>query len=369
METGSARPLTANGIHKLPRLIVAEGHERVARARIARRAGSFPELARDLDGLETRPANFAGLEFVPLAGDEPERALTAIDLHVVETAPAFVATARELAAFQNARRTVLEVGEQGDPIIKIVWLATAQRMPLLQVCDESFHRADQQMGEINPVTEHVAEFARAGKLLDLSPTDAARAPVLQSARAEVIGHTEITALHEVRQITHGWNEAVGERGHVTNPGPVGGVGHRFGVRVIQRERLLTQNMFALRDGGQRDGRVGEIRRGNDDGVNIIPFHDVFVARGSDGNTGLLLRPPEGCGIGIAECDDLHIWAQGETGQMILQRDPAATNDGKVECCWARHGEVNNAVERGEGKPVASTGWSRLRLGRGLCQFG
>src|SRR6478609_1814889 len=119
----------------------------------------FPKLLWNFDGFQAQPAHFASLEFVPLTSDEHERLFAAVDLHGIETAPAFVAPARKLAAFQHTRCAVLKVGENGDPIIEIVRLAAANGMPLLQVCDESLHRADEQMREINPVTEHVAKFA------------------------------------------------------------------------------------------------------------------------------------------------------------------------------------------------------------------
>lgn len=113
-----------------------------------------------------------------MAGDENKRAFAPVDLHVIETAPAFIATACEFAALQHAGRTVLKIREDADPIVEVVRLAAAHGMPLLQVRHEPLHRADEEMRKINAMTQHVAEFARAGELLDLAPTDAARAPVL-----------------------------------------------------------------------------------------------------------------------------------------------------------------------------------------------
>ena len=102
VEAGGAGPLAADGVHEFPGLVVAERHQRIALRRIARGAGPGPELARHFDRLQARAAGLAGLELVPLAGDEDERALAAVDLHGIEAAPAFVAAAGQLAAFQHA---------------------------------------------------------------------------------------------------------------------------------------------------------------------------------------------------------------------------------------------------------------------------
>src|SRR2546421_5343428 len=65
-----ARPLVADGVDKFVRLVVTKGYQWIALARVARRAGHFPEFFRNRDGFESRTAGFAGLQFVPLAGDE-----------------------------------------------------------------------------------------------------------------------------------------------------------------------------------------------------------------------------------------------------------------------------------------------------------
>src|SRR5689334_15561735 len=101
MEAGTAGPLVANGIDELPGLIVAKGHQRIAFAGIARRAGPFPELLGNGDCLQAGTARFASLQLVPFTGDKDERAFTAINLDVIETAPAFVAAAGQFAALEH----------------------------------------------------------------------------------------------------------------------------------------------------------------------------------------------------------------------------------------------------------------------------
>ena len=58
-----------------------------------------------------------------------------------------------------------------------------------------------------------------------------------------------------------------------------------------------------------------------------PFADHA---GDDGDAGLRSGAFEGAGIGVAERGDFHVRAKGQPGQMILQRDAAAADDGKVD---------------------------------------
>lgn len=146
----------------------------------------------------------------------------------------------------------------------------------------------------------------------------------------MIGLPQIAALHEMRQVTHRRDEPIGESAHVPRVGAFGGVGHGLRVGVIQRERFLAENMFAVRDGVQRDLRVGEIRRGDDDSVDVFALHDVLVTRGGDRDAGLLPGAFERGGVGIAKRGDFHVRTQGEPRQMILQRDAAATDDGDID---------------------------------------
>ena len=102
-------------------------------------------------------------------------------------------------------------------------------------------------------------------------------------------------------------------------------------------------------------RVNKIRRGDDDGVNIVAADDFLVAGRGGGDAGLLPGAFERGGIRVAERDDLGVRAKGESGEMVLQRDAAATDDGEVELL---HLSGQNLMSgeyvgpRGKGKPVA-----------------
>ena len=85
----------------------------------------------------------------------------------------------------------------------------------------------------------------------------------------------------MREVTHRRHEPIGERRHVPHAGAVRGLGHGLGVGGIQGERLFAKHVFAVGDGVQRDGRMGEVRRGDDHGVNVVAPHDVLVPGGGD----------------------------------------------------------------------------------------
>src|SRR5690242_14201723 len=104
-------------------------------------------------------------------------------------------------------------------------------------------------------------------------------------------------------------------------------------------------MFAVGDGIESDGGVREVWRGDDDGVNVFAFHDVFVAGGSNGCTGLLTGAFKSGSVRIAQGDNLHVRAQGETGQMILQCNAATADNGDVERLRWLHGPKSMATLR------------------------
>jgi hypothetical protein len=134
----------------------------------------------------------------------------------------------------------------------------------------------------------------------------------------------------VGEVAHGGYEAVGEGRHVAHVRAVGFSGHLQGVGRVEGERFFRQHMFAVADGFQRDGSMCEIGCGDDDGLDIVPLDDVFVARGGDRNAGLLAGAFQGGGIGIAERRYFDIRAQGESGEVVLQSDSAASDDGNAE---------------------------------------
>jgi hypothetical protein len=88
-------------------------------------------------------------------------------------------------------------------------------------------------------------------------------------------------------------------------------------------------MLAGRNGSESDGWMSEVRRGDDDGVNVVALYDFIVIDRPNGYASLLLRPIQALCVGIAKGSDFDLRAQGQSRQMILQRDPATANDGNA----------------------------------------
>lgn len=103
----------------------------------------------------------------------------------------------------------------------------------------------------------------------------------------MIGLAEITLSDEVRQVPHRWNEPVGKGRHVADTGASGCIGHQSGVGNAQRERLFTQDMLAMLEGGQSHGKVGVVGCGDDDRMDIVARYDVGKVCGNNRCTSLL----------------------------------------------------------------------------------
>ena len=151
--------------------------------------------------------------------------------------------------------------------------------------------------------------------------------------------SEVTALHEVRQITHCRHEAIRERCHVAHARFVRRLGHLFRFGIIHCQRFFTEDVFARCDGGQPDGPVQEVGRGDDDRLHVVALHHLFVFRRGDFDASLLTRALQ-CGrISIAERDDFRFGTQRKARKMILQRDAAAADDGDADLLHEREGRV------------------------------
>ena len=89
-------------------------------------------------------------------------------------------------------------------------------------------------------------------------------------------------------------------------------------------------MFTRGNSRQRDGRVREIRRGDDDRLHVVPLHDLFISRRGDVDASSAARPLQCPGVAVAERNDSGFGTQLEAREMILQRDAAATDDGNAD---------------------------------------
>src|SRR6266542_618488 len=326
MEAGAAGALAADGVDELPRLIVAEGDQGVALLRVSWRPGPAPEFFGNGDRFQAGAASRAGLQLVPLPCDEDERTLAAVEFHIIEAPPAFVAARGELAALEYAGGVALKLSQDCDPILQVARCPLPVVVPNPGVRHEAFDWPYQEMGEVDAMAEHVAQFASPGQLPDLAPSQLTRSPILESAGTVMVRLAQIAALEEMGEITHRRHETVGEGRHVPHAGFVGGFGDLFRLHPVHGDGLFTEHMLAGRNGGQRNRGVGKVGRRDDDGMDVFPTHDLLVLGRSDLHPGLLSGPLERRWIAVAECDHPGVRAQRQTREMILQSHAAAADD-------------------------------------------
>ncbi len=102
---------------------------------------------------------------------------------------------------------------------------------------------------------------------------------------------------------------------------------------IHGDRLFHHHMLARRDRVQRDRRVIDIRRRDQHRLHVVSFDDFTMIRAGDRDAGRLLGLFQHRRIGIAQRDDFGIGTERESGQMVGQGDPAASDDGYAEHGW------------------------------------
>src|SRR5205823_6559920 len=110
--------------------------------------------------------------------------------------------------------------------------------------------------------------------------------------------------------------------------------------------------FARRDRRQSDGRVQEIRRGNDHRVHLVALRDLFIFGRGDFDARLLARLLQRGRVAIAERDDSGFRTQGEAGKMVLQRDAAAADDGDADWFHEREPRVCRSIRKTQAPPLA-----------------
>ena len=146
----------------------------------------------------------------------------------------------------------------------------------------------------------------------------------------MVGHAKVATLHKVYQVTHGRHESVGKRRHVSDICAFGCICHlnRFGM--VHRQRFLAQNVLPFRDSLERNLRMYAVWGGDDNRMDIVAFQNVFVVTRHDGSAGLNASTLQSRSIGIANSGNPDSATKRQTGQMVLQRDSAAANDGEVD---------------------------------------
>ena len=219
------------------------------------------------------------------------------------------------------------------------------------------------MRVVEPVRKHVAQFARAGHVAELPPADAAVAPVLQTAGADVIRLTDIAVLDEVFHVAHRRHKAIGERGHVADVVLAGATEHVERLLPVHAKRFFAEDVLAVFGGGNRHRRVGEVRRGDDDGVNVVALNEFVVILRVHRCTGLLDGALKHLGAIVAQPHQPCVRTEFQSRKMILQRNAAAADDSYSNGCHVKQALGQAAALATEITPAWSSGrcfWTTSR---------
>ena len=115
-------------------------------------------------------------------------------------------------------------------------------------------------------------------------------------------------------------------------GVLGGAVHVDGVRVVQREGFFAQDMLLRGDRITNDARVKEIRRGDDDRVDIRMCDRVVVVEKRGADAGRLRGFGEHARIAVADRNHLRLRRKRQAGKVIRQGDRPAPIMATPTCC-------------------------------------
>ena len=221
-------------LEEAPGLVVAEDLQRIAGARVARRAGLDQEALGHRDALEAA-ALAAHLHAVRIAEAIAGAGAGAVDFAEVVAGGAVAAAAGDLRALEAGGGALPERADAGDPVVDVGRVRRAGGVDARVV--DAVHqradlreRADQVVPVVEAMREHVAELAGAGFRLQLAPRQIATAPILEALCTEMHRIAQRAARHQVPQVPHRRHEAIRERRHVDDAGRLGRVAASRGPR-------------------------------------------------------------------------------------------------------------------------------------------
>ena len=129
--------------------------------------------------------------------------------------------------------------------------------------------------------------------------------------------------------------------------------HFEAFRIIHGDRFFAKDMFARCNRRQRDGRMEKVRRGDDDGLTSGRAKQFLEIREKRDNSGLRAGLLQHGRVGVAQRRQFGLRAERQSRQMILQNNPAATNDADANVVHATN------KMRGNGKKPSA---KRIKYG-------
>ena len=161
----------------------------------------------------------------------------------------------------------------------------------------------------------------------LPPAPTRLGPIEKPLAAKVPQLAERPALGQMPHVPHRRGEAIRERRHVDDFRVAAGVVHRPHFAGVQPQRLLAHHVLAVPGGGERDRFVREIRRGDDDRIDVRigadrleVGRDIFAAP-------VLAALLEQLRAGVADAGQPGPRIEANRRHMVIIADRAGSDDG------------------------------------------
>ena len=185
-------------------------------------------------------------------------------------------------ALERRQRTIAEAGQERARVVDADLLDLAGQ-GVLAFFDKGFrHRAHAVDRAVEPhrrvdaMRQQIPRHPRPGRF-DVQPPQASAAlwqigidgPILQELRPIMKNPPQPPLLDELPGQGHGGTAAIIVPNHVRHLGPGDGGRHLFGLKRVERQWLFAQDHLARLRGGQSDLRMGIVRRGDVDAVDVL----------------------------------------------------------------------------------------------------
>ncbi len=141
-----------------------------------------------------------------------------------------------------------------------------------------------------------------------------------SDRAELAGEHHLAGALQRRDV------AIGEIDHVDDAGPFGRLRHLQRRRIVLRQRLFAEDMFAR--GNQRHRRrvMDAVGRDICRRIEFTPGDRLLQRKKPLFDVELVGEGRKPLGIGVDGADHRHAIDEGEAGELVFRHHPRAKNE-------------------------------------------
>ena len=158
------------------------------------------------------------------------------------------------------------------------------------------------------------------------------------------GFAQRTTLDEMAEVSHGRGKAVGERRHVPHSFGLGGIVHFGCFRVAHAERFFAHDMLTAADTGESDFFMSEIRRGDDDRIDVFVVGDLVKVGCVLRWTPFVLALIQELFVRIADRSQFATGIDTDPGDMMKIGNQTSSDDGDADF-FVGHVDLSRIIEQ------------------------